>query len=429
MKNNSLTTNSTPHFHVDLKQALIWVARALDFVGVDDLHHNHRVAYIAYQGAKALGWAQSQAEFCYFAGLIHDCGVSETKEHTRLMTQLLPEDAQAHCMRGYQALKRCGVLSQFANPILYHHTPWETLVQMDVAPFDKDVAALLFVADRLDYLRAHFTHDNHDDLVILHKQQISDCLRQQSGSLFSPNVCDTMERLVMSDGFWLAMESENIESLTLEFHSSHWTQQQLSIQDMCSLGTFLAHIVDAKSSFTYQHSQKVAELSRYLAKQMDLDESHQEMIYIAGLVHDIGKLKTPDDILHKPASLSDAEYCRIKRHTIDTELALFRIFPQSKIAKWAANHHERLDGSGYPYHKQAEQLDTPSRIIAIADVFQALSQNRPYRARMKEPEIAALMHNMVRQGKLCSEVYQILCAHFSHCYQLSVECNSNHDFF
>ncbi|MEF1305249.1 HD domain-containing protein, partial [Vibrio owensii] len=180
-------------------------------------------------------------------------------------------------------------------------------------------------------------------------------------------------------------------------------------------------IVDAKSPFTYQHSQKVAELSRYLAKKMGLDEHEQEMIFIAGLVHDIGKLKTPDEILHKEGPLDKQEYTRIKRHTIDTELALHKVFPNAKIAEWASNHHERLDGSGYPYHKTAEALDVPSRIIAVVDVFQALSQDRPYRGRMTQQEIADIMDEQVEAGKLCSDVYQVLSADMQACYQLSTE--------
>ncbi|MEF1340673.1 HD domain-containing protein, partial [Vibrio rotiferianus] len=151
------------------------------------------------------------------------------------------------------------------------------------------------------------------------------------------------------------------------------------------------------------------------------DEHHQEMIFIAGLVHDIGKLKTPDEILHKEGALDEEEYTRIKRHTIDTELALHKVFPNAKIAEWASNHHERLDGSGYPYHRTAEELDMPSRIIAVADVFQALSQDRPYRGRMTQDQIAQLMDEMIDSQQLCHDVYGVLTQHLEYCYQISTD--------
>ncbi|EGQ9327665.1 HD domain-containing protein [Vibrio vulnificus] len=418
--NNTCESDSL-HFEVDLKQALIWVARALDYVGVDDTHHNHRVAYIAYQCALALGWDLKKAEFSYFAGMVHDCGVSETKEHLMLLETLMPQDAQAHCIRGYQSLQQCNILAQFAESILYHHTRWDELETLEVSPFNKDIAALLYLSDRLDFLRAQFTDECHSDMVTLHEQAIADTIMANAGSLFHPGMCDMMVKLIMTDGFWFAMESENIETIGLGFSHIDWLQKQLTIGDLMSLGLFLARIVDAKSPFTYQHSQKVAEISRFLAGKMSLCEHDQEMIFIAGLVHDIGKLKTPDDILHKQGKLNDQEYTRIKRHTIDTELALHKVFPNSKIAEWASNHHERLDGSGYPYHKTATDLDLPSRIIAVADVFQALSQDRPYRPRMPQHEIEALMTAMVDEGKLCPTVFGTLKRHLDGCYQMSIQ--------
>ncbi|MDZ5176830.1 HD-GYP domain-containing protein [Vibrio parahaemolyticus] len=419
MKHSS-SPDAIAGFEVDLKQALIWVARALDYVGVDDTHHSHRVAYIAYQCALALNWDLKKAEFCYFAGMIHDCGVSETQEHKMLLDELIPQDAKAHCLRGYQTLKQCRLLSQFAVPVLYHHTHWDELQHLDLPEFEKDVAALLYLSDRLDFMRARYVMNCHCDIVTLHEELIAECVLANAGTLFNPVMCKAMVKLIMTDGFWFAMESENIETIGLSFKSIDWLQKQLTIWDMNSLGLFLARIVDAKSPFTYQHSQKVAELSRYLAGKLGLDEHDQEMLFIAGLVHDIGKLKTPDEILHKEGALSKQEYTRIKRHTIDTQLALHKVFPNAKIAEWASNHHERLDGSGYPYHKTAEELDIPSRIIAVADVFQALSQDRPYRGRMSQTQIAEIMDDLIEQNKLCAHVYEVLEKNMTACYNMSI---------
>ncbi|EHJ9979134.1 HD domain-containing protein [Vibrio parahaemolyticus] len=419
MKHSS-SPDAIAGFEVDLKQALIWVARALDYVGVDDTHHSHRVAYIAYQCALALNWDLKKAEFCYFAGMIHDCGVSETQEHKMLLDELIPQDAKAHCLRGYQTLKQCRLLSQFAVPVLYHHTHWDELQHLDLPEFEKDVAALLYLSDRLDFMRARYVMNCHCDIVTLHEELIAECVLANAGTLFNPVMCEAMVKLIMTDGFWFAMESENIETIGLNFKSIDWLQKQLTIWDMNSLGLFLARIVDAKSPFTYQHSQKVAELSRYLAGKLGLDEHDQEMLFIAGLVHDIGKLKTPDEILHKEGALSKQEYTRIKRHTIDTQLALHKVFPNAKIAEWASNHHERLDGSGYPYHKTAEELDIPSRIIAVADVFQALSQDRPYRGQMSQTQIAEIMDDLIEQNKLCAHVYEVLEQNMTACYNISI---------
>ncbi|MEH0759196.1 HD domain-containing protein [Vibrio sp. 16] len=412
-------------FSVDLKHALIWVARALDYVGVDDIHHNHRVGYISYECAKLLNWDVKKQEFCFLAGLIHDCGVSQTEEHTKLVSKFKPDDPSIHCIHGYHALRKCNILAQFANIVRHHHTAWDILEGIHLSPFEKDIAALIFIADRLDVLRARHLDNEHSDLITLKKRSIAEQLRQYKGTLFRPDYIEAMSELTNRDGFWFSMEPENIEAIPLSFTHLDWLQQDLTIDNLVELGTFIAGIVDAKSPFTYQHSIKVAELCKFLATRLKLPAKTTEQLYVAGLVHDIGKLRTPDEILHKQGSLTKEEYTRIRRHTIDTEIALKMVFPGSKIGEWATNHHERIDGSGYPNNKQGDELDLPSRIIAIVDVFQALSQDRPYRSRLSKEEIVEIMYPMVKRNELDKDVYHCLEAHLEQCYQLSTDLSMN----
>ncbi|EJO3992150.1 HD domain-containing protein [Vibrio vulnificus] len=408
-------------FSVDLKHALIWVARALDYVGVDDLNHNHRVAYIAYQCSQVLGWEKKKQEFCFLSGLIHDCGVSQTTEHSHLISDMQPSESEHHCHVGFQALEQCELLAQFANIILYHHSDWLHLQHAPISPYEKDVAALIYLADRLDFLRAKYLKNTHQDLITLYKKAITEELTLHKGSLFCPTFVDALITLIHKDGFWFAMDATHIETIPFSFNQLKWLHQDLSLSALTQLGRFIAGIVDAKSPFTYHHSLKVAELSEYLANRMGLAKSTSKLIYVAGLVHDIGKLRTPDEILHKEGPLTENEYIHIRRHTVDTDVALKMIFPNSKLSEWASNHHERLDGRGYPYGKTAEQIDLPSRIIAIADVFQALSQNRPYRSKLSPQEITDIMWPMVTQYKLDADVYDHLARNLNTCYQISVD--------
>ncbi|EIT7024929.1 HD domain-containing protein [Vibrio vulnificus] len=408
-------------FSVDLKHALIWVARALDYVGVDDLNHNHRVAYIAYQCSQVLGWEKKKQEFCFLSGLIHDCGVSQTTEHSHLISDMQPSESEHHCHVGFQALEQCELLAQFANIILYHHSDWLHLQHAPISPYEKDVAGLIYLADRLDFLRAKYLKNTHQDLITLYKKAITEELTLHKGSLFCPTFVDALITLIHKDGFWFAMDATHIETIPFSFNQLKWLHQDLSLSALTQLGRFIAGIVDAKSPFTYHHSLKVAELSEYLANRMGLAKSTSKLIYVAGLVHDIGKLRTPDEILHKEGPLTENEYIHIRRHTVDTDVALKMIFPNSKLSEWASNHHERLDGSGYPYGKTAEQIDLPSRIIAIADVFQALSQNRPYRSKLSPQEITDIMWPMVTQYKLDADVYDHLARNLNTCYQISVD--------
>jgi HD-GYP domain-containing protein (c-di-GMP phosphodiesterase class II) len=297
---------------------------------------------------------------------------------------------------------------------------------LQLSIFEKDIAALIFIADRLDVLRARNMDNEHSDLITLKKRSITEQLNEYKGTLFRPEYVDAMCQLTSRDGFWFSMEPENIESIPLSFTHLDWLQEDLTIQNLTELGLFIARIVDAKSPFTFQHSIKVAQLCRFLATKLKLPTQITQQLYVAGLVHDIGKLRTPDEILHKQGSLTKEEYTRIRRHTIDTEIALKMVFPGSKIGEWATNHHERLDGSGYPNNKQALDLDTPSRIIAIVDVFQALSQDRPYRSRLSKDEIVEIMYPMVKRNELDKDIYHCLEVNLEECYQLSTDLSASH---
>ncbi|QYJ79709.1 HD-GYP domain-containing protein [Shewanella acanthi] len=406
---------------IDVRHAILAVATVLDFVGVDDLHHGHRVAYMAYECANVLNWSEDKKQFVYFAGLIHDCGVSSTNEHLRLLKLMQPEDISFHCVRGFEGLIKCPILDRFSLAILYHHTPWQELIELDIPEFDRDVAALIFLADRTDFLRARYTHGCHEELITLYENLVTENLLAHRETLFKPEMVDAMCQLVNKDGFWYNMEPAHIEKMALDFKENYFYDSELSLDGVIQIARFLAKIVDAKSPFTFYHSEKVALLAKLVAKECGIADLDAELLYVAGLLHDVGKLKTPDLLLHKPGALTREEYSIVKRHTAYTAFTLHSFFPNSLIAQWASNHHERLDGSGYPFRKGPEQLDLPSRILALVDVFQALTQKRPYRGSMSLSEVLEIMLPMVQQGKLDSNVYDVLLADADNFYQLSTQ--------
>ena len=405
---------------VDARQAFLTIARALDYVGIDDVHHAHRVAYIAYECGQLLNWSALKLEKTFYAGLLHDCGVTSSKEHLRLLGDMAPTKTEEHCERGYNALKNNALLKEFAEVVLYHHTPWSELKDIDIDDDIKDIAALIHLSDRVDFLRSRYAHETHPEAVTLYEGLIAENILSKKGTFFQPDYADAMGRLVNIDGFWFAMDYERIEAIGLEFTSYKPFNSVLHISEIQDLALFLANIVDAKSPFTYHHSQKVAQIAKQLASDSGLSEANCDMVYVAGLLHDVGKLKTPDDILYKDGPLEGVELSIMKRHSVDTMITMDNFFPDSKIGQWAANHHEKLDGSGYPYQLKGEQLDIESRIIAIADIFQALSQNRPYRGQLSFEEIEKIMVPMVEEGKLDKDVFSLIQKKESEYYALSL---------
>jgi len=398
----------TTDIRVDTRQAFLTIARALDYVGIDDVHHAHRVAYIAYECGQLLNWSPLKLEKTFYSGLLHDCGVTSSKEHLRLLEGMTPSNADEHCERGFTALSDNALLCAFADIVRYHHTPWVELKDIDLDADTKDITALIHLADRVDFLRARYAHETHPEAVTLYEGLIAENLLSKKDTLFQPEFAEAMARLVNIDGFWFAMDYDRIEAIGLEFSSYKPFNTILDINQITELATFLANIVDAKSPFTYHHSQKVAKLSKMLAIDAGLSVENSDMVYVAGLLHDVGKLKTPDEILYKEGPLEGVELSIMKRHSVDTLITLDHFFPDSKIGQWAANHHEKLDGSGYPYQLKGDQLDIESRIIAVADIFQALSQTRPYRGKLSFEEIMKIMDPMIDDGKLDKDIYQLI---------------------
>ncbi|KJY84501.1 metal-dependent phosphohydrolase [Vibrio galatheae] len=403
---------------VDLRRVLFEIAYALDEVGVDDIYHGHRVAYIAYRCAQRMRWSDAQCQTVFSLGLIHDCGVSESAEISALLTSLAPKNTRKHCVKGYELLKACRPLSELATPILFHHTWWQELQSMSTIDAEtKQYATLVFLADRLDYLHGHYPLDAYGNITQRSKENIIGELQANAGTMFEPNQVVAMAELVACDDFWFSMEARHIESLSDTFLPLY--HSPIGLDESIEVAELFAQIVDAKSSFTYQHSLHVAQLAEFFALQLGYSPRERKMLYLAGLIHDIGKLKTPSAILHKPAQLSDEEYACIKRHATDSRHAIERMFTNQSIVDWASNHHERLDGSGYPLGMNASQLDQPSRLIAMTDVFQALTQSRPYRKGLPLEQALAIIERMVNDNQLDRVVFDCLVGNAEICYRIS----------
>jgi len=151
-----------------------------------------------------------------------------------------------------------------------------------------------------------------------------------------------------------------------------------NLRDTQTLANALARAVDAKGSYTRSHSQTVSQLVVLIAAELNLDAARLARIRLAGLLHDVGKIGVPDAILSKPGKLTDDEYARMQAHSVlGYEIVSAADLPTE--ATWVRHHHERYDGRGYPDGLAGEAIPLESRIIFVADAFEAMSSDRPYR--------------------------------------------------
>ncbi|HEY5059874.1 MAG TPA: HD-GYP domain-containing protein, partial [Gaiellaceae bacterium] len=149
-----------------------------------------------------------------------------------------------------------------------------------------------------------------------------------------------------------------------------------------SFATALVATLDARDRYTAGHSAAVAIYARDIAVRMGLSEEEQELVHLCGLVHDVGKIGLPAGLLEKPGALNLAERQRMEEHSVIGERILRKVEDYSEIAAVVRNHHERLDGLGYPDGLQGNEIPLLSRVIAVADAYNAMTSDRPYRDAM-----------------------------------------------
>ena len=154
----------------------------------------------------------------------------------------------------------------------------------------------------------------------------------------------------------------------------------------------------------------------YFLEPESLEGYFNDWIELTSFFHDLGKLRVADKILSKEGPLDEVERAQMNRHGFDSNVILRKIKGFTDIAHIAAMHHETLDGKGYPYHLSGDQIPIEARVIAVADIFQALVQNRPYRSGLNANEAMDIVESMRDEAKLDASIVSILRQHLSVCY-------------
>ncbi len=397
-------------FQINVRQVIHTLAEALDLVGVDEVNHGKRVAFMAVECARVMGFEKDRMDTVHHASLLHDCGVSSTRVHKNLVTKMDWEGSQEHCLRGGQLLSRCRLFTPLSPIIHYHHTHWEDLPS-DLDPETALISNLIFLSDRIDSLIAK--HGDTD--ILIARNQIRDEIETYRHSFFKAELVDAFLEVANREFFWLSLDSKH-----LTYHLSEMERmagdQTIDSRTLLEVATIFADIVDTKSTFTAEHSLGVARLARFLGTLVGSSGETLNMLETAGLLHDLGKLMIPDEILDKPGPLDARERAVMMRHSFESYQILRKINGFEELAKWAAFHHEDLSGKGYPFHEDMNGLSIEARIIAAADVFQALAQDRPYRDSLPPNKIMSIMAGMVEQRKLDGELVDLIGSRVDQCY-------------
>lgn len=223
--------------------------------------------------------------------------------------------------------------------------------------------------------------------------------RDRSGHWFDPALVKILASWKKDLDWWTELDDPELAQRVIGIEPSV-DPRRLADEDLDVVARSFADIIDAKSPYTFRHSANVAEFAVGIGEQLGIEPDELRRLRRAGLLHDIGKLGVSNRILDKPGKLTPDERSEIERHPVYTWEILLRVPAFADFAWTAALHHEKLDGSGYPWKIDRRGLDVPARVLAVADMYEALVADRPYRAGMTPAEALGILRREC-DAKLC----------------------------
>lgn len=215
-------------------------------------------------------------------------------------------------------------------------------------------------------------------------------LRERRGRWFDPALVDTVVGWRADGSWWNSVVApDQMAHATLLEPAQH--AREVDDAGLDRVAEAFAEIIDAKSPFTYKHSSNVAMYACAIGERLGFDARTMQRTRRAGLLHDIGKVGVSNRILDKNGPLAADERAAVQSHPMYTWEILGRVSAFASFARQAATHHEKLDGSGYPWKLRGDELDKPSRAMVVADIYEALTADRPYRAGMPVEKALAIL--------------------------------------
>ena len=412
-----------------VSQRDLWqlVDGAFDIMHPEIHRHHQQVSYLAYQMARALDLPAAHKFLTMQAAYLHDIGGAVDGQNVSL-TDI--ENVSYHV-----AQVSASILMDFPDfeiisvIVRYSQTPYRETLKLSIPPLhlpkiDKselpeeisgivEKVADITLQDPL-FLSSliHLADDValmvRPDAPILNQiDKIMAAARRGSGDLYAPKAVEALEKLAGSERTWLelAYSSDRIaDELMMDRDASLDTIKQVA--------KLIGMIIDFRSPFTAMHSAGVAASARALARLAGMNAQECDMMEIAGSVHDLGKIRTPSSILEKPGKLTAEEFNVMKEHAFFSDLLLGRVGGFNEICGWAALHHEKLNGKGYPYHLKDGEIPFGAQIMAVADVFSAITEDRPYRKGMPEEKVKAILRENAEKGELSVLITDLLIANF-----------------
>jgi HD-GYP domain-containing protein (c-di-GMP phosphodiesterase class II) len=392
----------------DINEFLEAISNVLDVIETDifgvPTNHSKRLACITNRLACVMSFSTEMQYDLAALSILHDNGASLKILHDNLLgnakaKQNIIESSREHCRIGEDNINSFPFLTSPHNIILYHHEKFDGSGFFGLKGYNIPLMSqLINLADTLDL---------KFDLGNVYKkgghyEEIRVFIKDHAGTQFAPDLTEIALEVISENELWANLSDEKIDEALKLAVPSH--KREMSYQEIHDITKIFSHIIDAKSKFTMKHSSELTKLMSRMAKFYNIAGDEFWKLIIASDLHDLGKLGISNSILDKPGSLTDEEFGIIKEHPVTAKQNLEKVQGFGEISEWAYNHHEKLNGTGYPRGLGAGELDFNSRLLACLDIYQALGEIRPYREAMTHEESIKIMRHMVDDGLIDAEI-------------------------
>ena len=427
--------SDSPPMQIRSAELIGALSRALDITEGQPQGHCHRVCWLGMKIGEGINLSREELSDLYYALLLKDLGCSSNAaricqlyladdikfksdfklidgslsqalrfvlSHTGMESgmaerfraivnimrnggQISRELIEARCHRGADIAKQMGFSNRVADAIQNLDEHWDGSGKPEgrrrrEIPVSSQIALMAQIADVF--------------FIANGRESATREVQARNGTWFDSDLVDVFINLAEWNEFWEPLADPDLATriLALEPHE-HVRMADEDYLDRVAKG--FAMVVDSKSPFTAGHSSRVALYTDMIAEGLGLDATHRKHLSRAALLHDIGKLGISNTILDKPSKLSDDQFTIIKTHPTLSADILRAIPAFSDMVQVAEGHHERLDGKGYPHALKGEEINLDTRIVSVADVFDALTADRPYRKAMSVADALAIMQKDV----------------------------------
>jgi len=390
----------------DLGQIVLSLSDTLDLASFSLAQHQQRVAMVVLEMGRAAGLPNDRLGNPFIAALLHDVGAFSLEDKIRLR-ESKAEELEEHCVRGELLLQRVPLFQEAAPIVRFHHKKWRD--------WDESIENQLAWDSQTLFLSDFIERSINRNQYILHQhEKIIARVKTLAGTSLHPQIVELFMAISDREEFWLDLVSPKLFSLL--HNNSPIREVEIRINDIFFISELFQNIIDFKSRFTATHSTGVAACSSMLSNIFGMSEAETKLAEIAGKLHDLGKLAIPNSILEKPGALSKEETAIMKSHAYYTYSVIKNIDGLKQIAEWAAYHHEKLDGAGYPFHREADRLDNGSRILMVADIFTALSEDRPYRNKLSQKESVKIFKEFSHQQLLDKKIVDLVIENYDEIF-------------